>query len=115
MHTTWHDAAVQPTLLLGPTVKSQVAAEVQPRLALFPAVTVQVLPPLHVPLHELPQVPWQLPVAQVSEQLATDGSHPICVNELLLPPHPASIANPTATETAFMMTPRYDALGALSA
>ena len=47
----------------------------------MPAVTVQVLPPLHVPLHEVPQVPWQVLLVHSSEQLESVGSHPILVND----------------------------------
>ena len=92
VHETWQVAAVQPTLLLEPTVKLQVDPDVQFRLALFPALTSQALPPLQVPLQELPQVPLQVPVVQASEQLATAGSHPIVFDE---PPHAAIAATAT--------------------
>lgn len=103
VQTTWQVAAVQPMLLLAPTVKLQVAPLVQPRLALAPAVTVQVLPPLQVPLHELAQLPLHVPVMHASEQLATDGSQPILLNEL--PPH--------AAKTSIAATARMGFTGAL--
>ena len=87
-HTTWQVAAVQPMLLLEPTVKLHVAPEVQLKLALLPVLIVQVLPALQAPLHELPQVPLQVPELQASEQLAADGSQPIWLNEF--PPQAAS-------------------------
>jgi hypothetical protein len=103
-HTTWQVAAVQPMLLLEPTVKLHVAPEVQLRLALLPALTVQALPPLQAPLHEFPQVPLQLPAGQANEQLATPGSQPIWLDEL--PPHAAIAANPNAVRIVFTGPPR---------
>src|SRR5689334_13858893 len=94
-------------LLLEPTVKLQVAPEVQLRLVLFPAVTSQVLPPLQEPLQELPQVPPQLPLVQLSEQLEIDGSQPICVNEGL-PPHATRAASATAAIRSFICDPPFD-------
>lgn len=105
VQTTWQVAAVQPMLLLEPTVNVQVAPDVQLRLVLLPAVTVQVLPPLQDPLQELPQVPPHSPVLQESEQLATDGSQPICVNEEPLPPQPTSAAIPNADRMIFKTSP----------
>lgn len=99
MHTTWQVAAVQPMLLLDPTVKLQVAPEVQLRLVLFPAVSEQLLPPLQLPLQELPQLPAQSPVGQETVQLATPGSQPITVEEV--PPHAAIAASPIATKMIF--------------
>ena len=78
---------MQPTLLLPPTVKLQVAPLVQLRLALAPAVTVHLLPPLQVPLQEAPQVPSQVPEVRAREQLLTAGSQAILLNEV--PPQAA--------------------------
>ncbi len=107
VQTTWQVAEVHPMLLLEPTVKLQVAPDVQLRLALLPAVTVHVLPPLHGPLQEFPQVPLQVPLVHASEQLATDGSHPIWLNEL--PPHATRAAVPSAARSVFTTGP-FDSL-----
>lgn len=102
VQTTWQVAPVHPMLLLDPTVKLQVAPVVQPRLALAPAVTEQELPLLHVPLHDDPQLPPQVPVVHDKEQLAAAGSQPMVVNES--PPHAASTAAPT-TAIRYLMRP----------